>query len=54
MGKYYKEEDLPIIFELYKERKKDEIFKQFPEMTKSALYSLCSRHGVKPDNYFWS
>lgn len=54
MGKYYKTEDIPLICELYKQRKLDEIFERFPGLTLTALRSLCSRRNVHVEGVFWT
>ena len=54
MCKCYKKEDIPLICELYKQRKWDEIFRRFPGITKIAVYSLCSRRGVRTEGVYWT
>lgn len=52
-GKYSKE-DVEEIIELYINNDFEQIFKLYPEATKSSIYAMASKLGYKKANYFWS
>lgn len=50
----YSYEDCLHIGELYKADEWDEIYSEFPGITKHTVYTICSKLKIRKDEYFWS